>query len=113
MPAVLLNTRFDDSQAAFSPDGKWLAFVGNDTGGREVFVRPFPDVYGSLTQISSRGGRRPVWSRTGEELLFIRDRQINGAPVGGDELVSVSVDPGTSFDVGEERVLFSEPLGID
>jgi Tol biopolymer transport system component len=111
VPAVLLNTRFDETEPAFSPGGEWLAFVANDTGIREVYVRPFPDVYGSLTQISSRGGRRPAWSRTGDELLFVRTGETAGA--GGAELVSVDVKPGSPFGVGQERLVFAELLDID
>jgi Tol biopolymer transport system component len=112
VPTVLLDGRFDESDPAFSPDGNWLAFVGNDTGRDEVYVRPFPDLDGSLTQISSQGASLPAWSRTGDELLFVR-RAGSEARASGDELASVRVAPGTPFAVDEERVLFSEPAGID
>jgi serine/threonine-protein kinase len=54
---------------AFSPDGRWLAYQEGDVGRTEVYVRPFPGP-GGKWQISTGGGRFPVWSRDGRELLF-------------------------------------------
>jgi Tol biopolymer transport system component len=59
---------------AFSPDGRWLAYVSNESGAAEVYVRPFPGP-GGRWQISSGGGGAPTWSRSASELLFReRDR---------------------------------------
>jgi serine/threonine-protein kinase len=67
--APFLNTRFDEMQAAFSPNGRWVAYVSNESGKFEVFVRPFPGP-GGRWQISTGGGFYPTWSRKGQELYY-------------------------------------------
>jgi Tol biopolymer transport system component len=68
-PTVFLNSPFGESQPAFSPDGRWLAYASNETGRPEVYVRPFPGP-GNKWQVSSDGGYYPTWSRTRKELFF-------------------------------------------
>ena len=68
-PEVLLQTPEAEESPAFSSDGKWLAYVTYASGGLQVFVRAVPD-RGGKWQISTRGGRYPVWSRAGHELFF-------------------------------------------
>ncbi len=68
-PQVFLGTQFAEVDAAFSPDGRWLAYASNESGTRETYVRPFPGP-GGRWQISTGGGRYPRWSRNGRELLF-------------------------------------------
>ncbi|HTJ37867.1 MAG TPA: protein kinase [Dactylosporangium sp.] len=58
-----------------SNDGKWLAYVSNETGKPQVFVRPFPNVQEGKWQVSLNGGTDPVWSADGRELLF---RSLDG-----------------------------------
>ena len=53
----------------FSPDGRWLAYVSNESGQQQVYVRPFPGP-GGQQQISNDGGTWPAWSRTRSELFF-------------------------------------------
>jgi serine/threonine-protein kinase len=52
-----------------SPDGRWLAYVSDETGTFEVYVRPFRRP-GGRTKVSAGGGRNPVWSPTSAEILF-------------------------------------------
>ena len=59
---------FLESPAAFSPDGRWFAYVNGQVGQPEVFVRPFPGA-GGPWQISS-GGTSPVWSPTRREWFY-------------------------------------------
>jgi eukaryotic-like serine/threonine-protein kinase len=57
--------------SAFSPDGKWLAYASNELGkGEEIFVQPFPPT-GSKYQISTEGGRTPLWSADGKQLYYL------------------------------------------
>jgi serine/threonine-protein kinase len=68
-------TRFVDAAtpaaaAEFSPDGRWMAYVSASLGTTEVFVRPFPGP-GGTWQISTGGGRFPVWSRNRRDLFFV------------------------------------------
>jgi hypothetical protein len=85
-PTAFLNGTFDEQQAAFSPDGHWVAYSSNESGRDEVYVRPFPGP-GSRWQISTAGGYAPVWSRTRRELFYgggsagtLAARQIMVAP---------------------------------
>ncbi|MFQ5859694.1 MAG: WD40 repeat domain-containing protein, partial [Anaerolineae bacterium] len=53
----------------FSADGKWLAYASDESGRREVYVRPFPNVADGRWQISTDGGRSPLWAHSGRELF--------------------------------------------
>jgi Tol biopolymer transport system component len=79
----------------FSPDGRWLAYVSNETGRLEVYVRPFPGP-GGKWQISSGGGLFPIWSRNRPELFF-------KSPAG---LIMVAgyTAKGDTFEIGRPRV---------
>ena len=66
---LFLGTPFLEITPAFSPDGRWLAYSSNESGSNEVYVRPFPGP-GGRWQVSTGGGRSPLWSRDGRELLF-------------------------------------------
>jgi serine/threonine-protein kinase len=68
-PRVFLNSPYDETSPAFSPDGRWLAYVSNESGSNEVYVRPFPGP-GGKWQISTGGGQFPKWSRTDKELFY-------------------------------------------
>ena len=71
-PTPFVNTPFVELYPAFSPDGRWIAYFSNESGSAEVYVRPFPGP-GGRWQISTGGGRMPVWSRTGKELFYRTD----------------------------------------
>jgi Tol biopolymer transport system component len=84
-----------------SPDGKWIAYMSDESGEREIYVRPFPGP-GGKWQVSSANGRYPRWSSDGKRLFFI-------AP--GSKIVqaSVSVD-GSAFRAGRtEEVTTADP----
>ena len=85
-------------EPAVSPDGRWLAYASNESGAAEVYVRPFPDVGSARWQVSTAGGRDPVWSHSGRE-LFYRSA--------GDKLMSVGVRPGTTFAFEQPKALFA------
>ena len=67
-PTVFSKTQFDERHPAFSPDGRWLAYVSNERGQSDVYVRAF-EGQGKWT-ISTGGGLTPTWSRTKRELYF-------------------------------------------
>jgi eukaryotic-like serine/threonine-protein kinase len=68
-PTVFLASPFQEQEAAFSPDGHWLAYQSNESGRFEIYVRPFPGP-GGKWQISTAGGIFPTWSRNGKELFY-------------------------------------------
>jgi len=83
---------------ALSADGRWLAYMSNETGRPEVYVRPFPDTDRGKWLVSTGGGQEPVWAHSGRELFY---RSVEG------DLVSVDVLAGPTFVAGERRTLFS------
>src|SRR5712692_933400 len=68
-PKAFLNSPLIEAYPAFSPDGRWLAYMSNEAGSDEVYVRPFPGP-GGKWQISTGGGVHPTWSRNGKELFY-------------------------------------------
>jgi len=102
-PVPFLRTRASEANPHFSPDGRWLAYVSDESGRREVYVQPFPGP-GGKWMISTGGGTEPVWARDGRE-LFYRS---------GDKLMAVTVATQPAFVAGLPRALFEgafEPTG--
>jgi serine/threonine-protein kinase len=87
----------DEVSPALSPDGNWLAYVSNETGQYEVWIRPFPETQAGRRQISVEGGTEPVWSRDGRELFYRSQGRM----------MAVSVQTAPTFSTGEVRDLFS------
>ena len=94
----ILQTPFEERDAVVSPDGRWLAYGTDSTGRSEVYVRPFPNTSTGQWQISTNGGRTPLWSRDGKELFF----------VGADgDLMTVKVEATrTTWNAGQPVQLF-------
>jgi serine/threonine-protein kinase len=55
---------------AISPDGKWIAYTGDESGRNEVYLRPFPNAADAKYIVSRNGGAEPVWAHSGRELFF-------------------------------------------
>ena len=101
-PEVFLRTPFSESEPAFSPDGRWLAYASDESGVLEVYVRSFPG-RGGQKQISSGGGIFPTWSRNGRELFYrARDNRI---------MVASYAAKGDSFVAEKPRVWSQAPIG--
>jgi Tol biopolymer transport system component len=68
----LVQSPFNERNGSVSPDGRWLAYEANDSGRVEVYVRPFPDVDSGRWTVSTNGGTRPIWTRSGpqQELIY-------------------------------------------
>ncbi len=94
-----LQTEFNESQARFSPDGKWIAYVSDESGRLEVYAQSFPST-GGKWQVSTEGGSRPQWSPRGDEIFY-----VNGA-----KLFAVNVSAGTTFEAGIPQPLFDVRL---
>jgi serine/threonine-protein kinase len=74
-PTVFLNSPASEREPMFSPDGRWMAYVSNESGRDEVQVRPFGNS-GGVWRISTSGGEHPTWSRTTRELFYSLDGYI-------------------------------------
>ena len=72
---MLLETEFQESVPALSPDGRWIAYQSNESGEPEIYVQPFPNVDDGKWQVSTSGGFDPVWSPDGRQLFFISGGQ--------------------------------------
>ena len=77
-PTAILASRFDESDAVFSPDGRWMAYRSNESGRDEIYVQPYPPT-GQRQQISAEGGTFPVWRRDGKELFYRFGKQLMAA----------------------------------
>ena len=69
-PFRFLQTPFLETDPAFSPDGRWLAYQSNESGSPQVYVQPFP-ASGGRYQISHATGTEPRWRGDGKELFFL------------------------------------------
>ena len=107
-PVPLVSSEFDEAAPMLSPDGRWLAYHSNETGRREVFIRPFPDVDRGKWQVSNDGGRQPVWSPDGRELFYVTGGSGN---FGRRDLMVAEIDTGPPFAIAERRRMFTLPEG--
>ncbi|HEY5617869.1 MAG TPA: protein kinase [Vicinamibacterales bacterium] len=93
--SLFLGTPATEGAARFSPDGRWLAYVSDESGRPEVYVQPYPGP-GGKWQISTDGGSEPAWNPNGRELFYrIADRMM---------AVPVTTQP--SFSAGRPTMLF-------
>jgi len=67
----LVDTRVHETEATVSPNGQWLAYESTLTGSKEIYVRPFPNVNGPESRVSTAGGTRPLWAPSGKELFYV------------------------------------------
>ena len=74
-PYRFADTEADERWSQFSPDGRWIAYVTNAAGLDQVYVAPFPGP-GPLLQVSTEGGRDPLWSPDGRMLSYRLADQI-------------------------------------
>jgi serine/threonine-protein kinase len=100
-PSVFLSTPANEIEPVFSPDGRWVAYISNESGRNDVFVRPFPGP-GGKWQISTAGGDAPTWSQTHRELLY-------RAPDSRIMVVSYTADR-DSFKADKPRLWSEQPI---
>jgi serine/threonine protein kinase len=99
-PFPVVQTAAEETSGKFAPDGKHVAYVSDEPGRDEVFVRPFPGP-GPASRVSTGGGESPFWRRDGKELYYTAGGQLMAA--------SISVDSKGALDVGLPRALFKTP----
>ncbi len=92
---LFLRTPFNESAPRFSPDGRWLAYISDESGRWEIYVQPYPGPGGKWL-ISTEGGTEPVWNPNGRE-LFYRS---------GDRMMTVEIKTQPGFSAGKPKVLF-------
>lgn len=94
-PEPLVSTRFDEYGGRWSPDRRWLAYMSDESGRPEIYVRGTSSG-GGRWQISTTGGDEPYWSRDGRELYYRNESR----------LMVVALDTSTTFKPGTPMVLF-------
>jgi serine/threonine-protein kinase len=100
---VFEDARAPVRDATLSPDGRWLAYVSEESGQEEVYVRSFPAL-DRKWQVSQQGGSTPHWSQDGRELVFV------AADV---RVFAVSLAPrGDELQPGVPRLLFTSPRAL-
>ncbi len=100
-PIPFMQTRFDERNGRFSPSGRWIAYVSNESGSYEVYVVPFPSGSGGKWQISTTGGFQPRWRADEKELFYL---------AGDGRVMAASVRVDGRFENGEARALFQTRL---
>src|SRR5262249_30567739 len=108
-PVPFVRTRFDEAQGRFSPNGRWIAYVSDQSGANEVYVRGFTADFsggsastGGDVLVSRGGGIVPRWRGDGKELFYL-------APNG--KMMAVEVTAGSEFRGGTPTPLFQTPSG--
>jgi serine/threonine-protein kinase len=94
-PIPFLVTRYNERAPVFSPDGRWMTYISDESGRDEVYVRPYPGP-GGQTTVSTEGGVEPIWAPNGRR-LFYRN---------ADRMMVASVETEPTFSVSKPTILF-------
>jgi serine/threonine-protein kinase len=94
-PRSLVDGPGWDGGVSTSPDGRWMAYASDESGQFEVYVRPYPGP-GGKWQLSTEGGKGPIWSRDGREIFY----------TDGYKMMVVPVETEPTFSPGTPRKLF-------
>jgi Tol biopolymer transport system component len=106
-PFVFLKTPFRELAGVFSPDGRWVAYMADESGRMEIYVRPFTaspasgvgaDGATGQWQISTTGGIYPQWRSDGKELFYVSP--------GGDMMAATITAGGTTLEASAPVTLF-------
>jgi eukaryotic-like serine/threonine-protein kinase len=100
-PERFVATSFEEYSPAFSPTGNWLAYISNESGQDEIYVRTVPDTSGKF-RISVNGGLWPQWGADEHELFYFKE----------DTLIAVQLETKTDFKVVKTKQLFTGNLAI-
>jgi len=103
----LVGTRFGERMPDLSPDGRWLAYVSDETGRNEVYVRAFPAL-GDKRRLSADGGVQPAWSPDGQKLIYL-GRPSPDSPVV--KVIELNAAPGPRLTMGPPHPLFETREG--
>ncbi len=91
-------TTSEEGAPIFSPDGRFLAYVSDESGRAEVYVQPYPAT-GKKLAVSVNGGLEPLWFADGHELFYRDENQV----------MAVDIDTSGELEVGKPRPLFEGP----
>jgi dipeptidyl aminopeptidase/acylaminoacyl peptidase len=92
-----VKSPFGERNPVYSPDGRWIAYMSDESGRWEIYVISVTGPAGKW-QVSTRGGRDPAWSPDGRELYYLTEDS---------RMMSVPITGGPQFSPGTPRVLFN------
>lgn len=98
-----LQSKYNEWLGHLSPDGRWMAYMSDESGSAEIYVQSFPTP-GRKTQISKGGRAAPQWRRDGKELYYLRTDKM---------IMAATTSPGSSFTAGSPVPLFEARLPAD
>jgi Tol biopolymer transport system component len=102
-PFLVVQTKFTEQNAQFSPDGKWIAYESDESGRFEVYIQRFPGPGGKL-QVSNEGAAQPRWRRDGKELFYVAlDGRLTAVPL--------DYDPNGQIEARTSVPLFATNIG--
>ena len=102
-PFPVVRTKFEERDAAFSPDGKWIAYQSDESSQFEIYVQQYPSG-GERSRISTHGGVQPRWRQDGRELFYLSlDGRLVSAPI--------AVSSSGAVQVSSPVPLFAAPVG--
>lgn len=80
-PFPLAETRFDEREGQFSPDGRWVAYQSDESGRYQIYLQPFPKS-GERIPVTVDGGTQPRWKPDGRELFYLSpDEKLVAVPI--------------------------------
>jgi len=113
-----LNTKYDEYGGNVSPDGKWMAYISNESGSYQIYVSSFPEKNGKW-QISTDSAEEPRWAPDGRTLYYRRDTKLISVPITfsptftpGKPRVVIdgfplsNIDSGISYDISKDGKYF-------
>jgi Tol biopolymer transport system component len=105
-PRPIVTSPFAEAQGNVSPNGRWIAYISDESGAPEVYVQAFPEPHGRW-QISTGGGSNPSWAADGRQLYFYATDQILAVPISEGNGTLTAGRPRELL-----RVRFEDPYGI-
>jgi dipeptidyl aminopeptidase/acylaminoacyl peptidase len=100
-PTVCVRSPFNDTFAAVSRDGRWLAYASDESGRYEIYVDTFP-VSGARVQVTLGGGAAPRWRQDGQEIVFQRGHALYAVSMATTSSRPVPSDTVKLFDTSAE-----------
>ena len=92
----MLAGKGNQTNGQISPDGKWLAYASDESGGWNIYVTTFPSAAGKW-QVSVGGGTEPRWRDDGKEMFYLDAKGM---------LTAVPISAGSTFSSGTPQPLF-------
>ena len=102
-PEPVLQSTFNEHWGRVSSDGRWIAFMSDESGTMEVYVQEFSSADGKR-RVSTAGGREPIWRGDGKELFYMAD---------DDTVMAVGITIGSSLEPGTPAPLFKARVSRD